>query len=358
MDLEQRLRRSFRDMERHAPSPNDIDLPANAPAAHGLEWSRMAAVAGAVAITIVGVFLATGHGLGSNKLATPGAPTTPPGKQPASFHGLQVFVPSSWSLGSERCGVPNADTVTFEDAQPSADTCKSGEQDPEITVVHLRTTTSPDGRALVDLADVPTTVDGVPARTGQGTPLGRHQTSWVLVVPKVNVVVAVEAPDATQARSLLGTAHLVPVDSLGCPDRLVTASGSKGSPPPQRLAPPDATKATLCRYRSGWLVRSIGLPKAQTQQLATTLNLLPTGVSRTEGMELAPTACEEEEGRGFLAVFPHRRDSTRVALRLSGCGELYASNGSRTTKINLPLIALVSRIAGYDGLLPGPDTLR
>jgi hypothetical protein len=304
-----------------------------------------AAALAAVGLTGAGVVVVSqvkGTHRPDSLVPTDDGPTPPAGQQAVSFHGIQLFVPGSWKLNATRCGTPTENTVLFPDGM--SETCHippvAG-----LTVVELRLTSQRGGRQYAALATTPATVDGHQALRGHGTVIEGATVFDVLVVPDVEVVIAVSSPTAF-GRALLDTVHVTPVDSVGCHDHVSSleahSSGRDGTD--QELLPDGAQRVVLCRYTDNWLMRSAELDDAVRQSLAAALRQLP------DTPQSDPTAdCATEAKRGVIirANYPSGPDVELIA-HLSGC-TWSVSNGRRTMGITRALLREIEKAVSFDG---------
>lgn len=178
----------------------------------------------------------------------------------------------------------------------------------------------------------------------------------VLVIPDIGVSVSVQGPDTNSAARILDSAHVVTVDPLGClvHRASLTPSGSSSHRGTSEfLVPGGPSQATICRYQDDRVVQSATLPTVR--RLVSILNALPSGVSQPGGGNFSevPQACAEDTRRGFVVQFTYPNGAPLlVYVHISGCKTLYASNGTRTTKIDNSLIDFLTSAVGYDGGIP------
>lgn len=307
----------------------------------------------ALAATTGGVLFAIVHRSPSVSPVT----SIPPGTQPVSFHGVEIFVPAQWKLNNTDCGTPVADTViTPFAATPSCFVS----QRPGLTVARLITLASQEGRQEARVATKPVTVDGHQGRRGTGEYFGKRLA--VLVLPDPGVVISVESVNMTKAGRILDSTRVVAVDWAGCTDHvepLAPKSPDKRAGTPSLLVPGTPENASICRYDDNWLSISVRLSQTQMDSLRNILNALPQGTSFPGNGTESADACAEDTHRGFIARFNYASgEPLLVYTHIGGCAGLTASNGSRTTKINEPLVTFLTDVAGYDSGFPNPQELR
>jgi hypothetical protein len=74
---------------------------------------------------------------------------------------------------------------------------------------------------------------------------------------------------------------------------------------------------------------------------------------------VVPAQCDLDRKRGFEVTFNTAGSHPVVVdVNIAGCDGLTASNGIRTTRINVELANLLVDRAGYDSGFPDPRTLR
>jgi hypothetical protein len=308
---------------------------------------RLGAAAALAAVGLMGagvvlVSQVTGTHRPDSLVPTDDGPPPPAGQQAVAFHGIQLFVPGTWRLNATRCGRPTENTVLLPGG--GAELCAMPPV-PGLTVVDLRLTSQPGGRQYAALATMPATIDGHSALRGHGAIAEGAPVVDVVVVPDVDVVIAVSSPTPF-GRALLDTVHVTPVDSLGCHDHVSSleahSSGRDGKD--QELLPDGARRVVLCRYTDNWLMRSAELDDATRQSLVAALRELP------DAPQSDPTAdCATEAKRGVIirATYPSGPDVELIA-HLSGC-TWSVSNGRRTMGITRALLKEMDNAVNFDG---------
>lgn len=329
----------------------------------GMRRRRQRRIAGVTAAGLLvlstgaAVVLAAGDG-GTSKLTIadqPDAgPVVPTGMQAVSFHGLQIFVPAAWPIGGGECGTPTTDTVLIMDGGFPA--CFRPEP-PGLTVARLDRLSSPDGQVLAKLATDPTTIDGHRAYRGEGTAFGFKDPFDVVSVPEIGAIVSVRSPNPASRTRIVDTAHVVPVDSVGCVDQV--AELAPPGPPARAgaaaaMVPDRPTSAVVCRYVGNWQARSVPLTATQVDKLVTALNTLPP---TSAAVAPVASACREDYERGFVIRFGYASGpGLDVYVHVGGC-VLGATNGARSVPLDFTTMDTTTSTAGYDGALPDPSTL-
>jgi len=164
--------------------------------------------------------------------------------------------------------------------------------------------------------------------------------------------VVISSPDVALAQRIAGSLRRTPVDFAGCAGQ-PTQLDAPRLRTPQRdradrlLAPGNPVAAGVCRYESGWLVRSTSITGAQATALAGTLNGLPHGTSRLAPGTYSESICPEEAGNAVLVHFSYRDGPPlTVWTRLEGCGDLGASNGTVRARRGNALRQPMGRLVG------------
>jgi hypothetical protein len=329
-------------------------------------WMTVGLVAASSAGLLVGVVVLTPdvHPAKVTGAAFPSVdePTATPTSTPApetrtvSYHGIEVVVPASFGLNASECGTPMADTVMImEGASPAC----LVQQPPGLTVMYL-SPSSPDSE-LVALATEALTVGGQPARRGLSSP-PQWREATVLWLPDPGVLVQIESPHPALVEELIAGIRITPVDSAGCVDHVDPLPPPPASDQPLggQLVPGSPTSASICRYSANWLSRSEVLDPSERDSLVELFNALPAGTSKPgPGFFIVPEACLDEVGRGFLVQFGYADgDHVEVFVDITGCTDLFATNGVRVTKLNEAVVSFLMNRVGYDGGFPNPSELQ
>jgi hypothetical protein len=285
---------------------------------------------------------------------------TPAGTQAVSLAGVEVFVPKAWKLNDEQCGTPMHDTAINDNGR-TLPACAPA-QPRGLTVVRMDRLDTAFGTLRASVATTATTVDGQPARRGTGVPAQLLTPITALVLPQQGVVISVESPDQAAVQQILGSVRVVSVDANGCTTAMPSfAVGVQSEIVNSRLrVPTGAATAVICRYSASTLAQATPLTTTQRDTLAGILNALPTGVSHVKGdPAMVTSSCAAAAARGFVVQFGYPgRAGVRIFVRIEGCGPLFASDGTHTTKINEQLVETLAGISGYDGNPPGPGQFQ
>lgn len=369
--LEELIRDAFTAHEREAPDPANLlaDLHSRDDRSRGKD-RIMARIAPAVYVAlIIGIALYGAVYLaGRSQRAAeppPAGPAVPEGMKPVSFHGVQVFVPASWPISPERseCDRPTSDFVELPFGAVTSIGCFPKPSLAAVTAVRFDTADSPRGQQRATVATEAVIVDGHTGRRGAGVAKGETTEMAVLVLPDPGVVISVASPDEATAQRILDSTRVVPVDSYGCVDHvepLTPAGASERSGAGSQLVPGEPISGAVCLYGGSWLAHSVRLSNEQMGNLRSILNALPPGVSQPgEGFSATEEACREEQANGYIVTFGYASGPRLdVYVHIGGCADLSASNGSRTTKINAPLVTFLADVAHYVGGFPDPHELR
>ena len=154
------------------------------------------------------------------------------------------------------------------------------------------------------------------------------------------------------------------VDVHGCRSRVTDVGNLPGGPigPPRpgladALLPDQPASVSVCRYLAGWLEQGALLSGPALRAFASTLDRLPTGLSRaTEpGLircrsrgslgSLDDELASDSEAYRIEARYPSGRTVILIA-RLGWCGDLGVSNGVRTGQRSQQLATLLTDAVG------------
>lgn len=221
----------------------------------------VAAAAAVLVIAAIAVAISRSHSHGSpaaqtNVTTSAPAPTAPAGMISVGYYGITVTVPKSFAVGPVVCYPPVRDTVDpYTGEAVSCPLMRGSPMPPRgITVVHLQPSSVSTGNIH---ADRPTSVDGVPARTGDGH-ASNHRPASVLVIPRNDVAVEVTAPTYSKTHRILQNVHIAPVDPHGCADR-ATALASSSNSPANTILPGKPVSAVACEYLPGYRLIGSGV---------------------------------------------------------------------------------------------------
>ncbi len=312
---------------------------------------------------------------GSGPGASTAAGTTGSGAAPAAtkmrqvvFHGLAIEVPAGWPLNALQCTSPIRDTVVL----PGPRTTCAGPVHPQVTSAEFFEGTAGGlAGSLTSTRTEPATVDGVTATRLTGT--ADHGVHVVTVtVPSLQAQVVIRSPDAGRAARLADSLTIVRTGPDGCSSRDddlgVLPVGEPAARPgaDQRLVPGTPTSVVICRYLAGLIEQSTALDAADRASLVSLLNGLPEGLSRANPQHFSPESCrspvtaigsltgqQADDSAAYLirAEYPSGPSLT-VVVRLGLCGDLGASNGTRTGQRTMDLTERLARLAGSSGGFP------
>jgi hypothetical protein len=263
-------------------------------------------------------------------------------------HGIEVAVPAAWKLGRGWCGVPQANTVLWN--EDGLQTCLPS-QPAGLSVVEFNGYLH-EPRGWYQRHTTPLTVDGVRARRwSSGTVGGSHDVQ--LAFPGRGVSVAVLSPSRTLLRRILASVRMVRVDRNGCPTHpapLFRRGSRRHASEP--FVPAGAVGLIGCSYQGRWLDQSNRLGRRAAARLTRTLDEAPFGFSHPPHHTILKSTCDPT-WRGSLIVVRLRyaggRPSRRVAAHLIGCSHLGASNGRSGVMLRRPWVNEITRDARYFG---------
>lgn len=279
--------------------------------------------------------------------------TAAPATRWVGTHGIEVAVPAAWKLGRGWCGIPQANTVLWNEDGNA-----------------LCLPSQPSGLSVVEFNGylhepvgwyrrhtTPITIDGVHVRR-LGVSAVRGSREVQLAFPDRGISVAVMSPSRALLRRILGSMRIVRVDPNGCPTHptpLYRRGTRKSASGP--FVPAGAVGLVGCSYQGRWLDHSNRLGRRAATQLARALDDAPLGFSGARH-NILRSACGSTF-RGSLIIVHFRygvgRGSRPVAAHLIGCTRLGASNGRWGILRRRPWVNLITRDAHYAGaLIPGP----
>jgi hypothetical protein len=321
----------------------------------------------------VGAVLASAGCAAEQPAASPGTPSgttagptpahtaVPPGYRQVTFHGLAIGVPTSWPVNATHCGQPVRDTVILPGAVPACGVARVPSatsvefvDDQQVNLASTLTQASSSGFALAG--------ERATRLTGR---LGRLFVIAV-AVRVLSAQVIVTSPRLDLARSLAATLTITDSDSNGCPSRATNTSVlPKGSKPSRSgaadaLIPPTPNRLTVCRYVAALLEQSGSLDARHRVAFIAALNGLPRGLSRANTDTYLPELCRRPstdpgtltgpsatDGEAYVVTATYDTGpNVTVIARLNLCGDLGASNGTRTGQRT---DALVNQLVGAAG---------
>jgi hypothetical protein len=292
--------------------------------------------------------------------------TTPAGDQQIVFHGLAIDVPQSWPLNAMRCGQPIRDTVVLPGP---VDLCGSTGPPPAFTSVQFGEggLDGPPGTLTEHAGE--TSVAGETATRASGW----SSTLYVIAVtvPALSASVTISSPAQATAEALAATLTVVDRDSNGCQAHASNVSALPTGESPIRpgaqesLIPGTPMGLTVCRYVRGLVEQSSSLDAQARESLLDVVNSLPEGLSRADPKDYLPELCSGSPSSSTLnghlmdsEAYVIRADyasgpSVTVVVRLGLCGDLGASNGTRTGQRQDSLLEPLLRAAGETVGIPG-----
>ncbi len=215
----------------------------------------VAAAAAVVVIAGIAVAISRSHSHGApaagpNVTTSPPAPTAPAGMISVGYFGITVTVPKSFAVGPVVCYPPTRDSVVPDTGETASCPARLGNgPSPRrgLTVVYLQPSSVGTDRIPPDRH---TTVDGVPARTGDGY-ASFHRRASVLLIPRNDVTVEAIAPTYAATHRILQSVHIAPVDAHGCTDH-ATGLAAASNPRASTILPGRPVSAVACEYMPGY----------------------------------------------------------------------------------------------------------
>lgn len=338
--------------------------------AGGVTAAQLSSSGGHRAGPAAGTGAPTWQSVPAHSAGTP-PPPPPAGQQQIVFHGLAIEVPARWPLNATSCGTPQRDTVVLPGAVPA---CLSASHPSVTSVEFFEDQFGGLAGTLTDARATSASVAGRPATrlTGQRAQ-PPHLQVVAISVPALFAQVVISSPKRSTADDLAATLTVVGADQNGCSaqDRGLGELPT-GRPPArlgagQQLLPGTPTGITVCRYVGGLIEQSTTLDASARAALVSLLNGLPPGVSRTDPTTYLPSLCREPatapgsvsgdtagDSEAYLirASYGSGPD-VDVVVRLGWCGDLGASNGTRTAQRTMALGEAVAKLAGESVGFPG-----
>lgn len=323
------------------------------------------AMAAVVAATVIGLprYLHRGQTGATSIGGVTSTATARPGFKTVTFHGLSITVPSSWLInGGEPCKL-NREIVRLPGARLAcgyADT-------PSIAFVEFKEGSEPLG-LTGPIKVTKTKISGIAATRSDGRWAAR--AAFEYAVPKLWASVLIVPAQGQTGADLAGSLQVNAVDSHGCPSVASDVAELPRNKPPARdgaadtLVPGRPDVLRVCRYFAGRLEQGDTLTGPQAAGLTTVLAQLPAGLSRAvAGTFWAPMCNTPAEGpntvdgKDFSDAEAYRIEADYptgkpviVIARLELCGDLGASNGSRTGQRTDALARALMEIGGQSGI--------
>lgn len=356
-----------------------VAVPASLMTAAGPAHRRTVLLRVCAGVAMAAIVLATVIGLPRylprDRLATPSiggvtsTATARPGFQVVTFHGLSITVPSSWLLNeAEPCKL-SREVVLL----PVGVRTLCGFPDtPSVAFVEFLGADTPLG-LTGPLKVTKTRISGLAGTRTDGVWVARPAFGYT--VPTLRASVRIVPALGQTGAELAGSLEVNAFDSHGCPAAVSDAAELPRDKPPARagaadtLVPGRPDVLRVCRYYAGRLEQGADLTGPQASELITVLDHLPAGLSRAAAGTYWPPLCETSS-RGSNMVGGDDAEAYRieadyptgnpviVIVRLGLCGDLGASNGSRTGQrtdaLWEALFALVSNREGVSAVTAVP----
>jgi hypothetical protein len=302
--------------------------------------------------------------------------TARPGFQTVTFHGLSITVPSSWTVpnswlthGGEDCSL-SREYVGLPGARLQ---CGSTDT-PSIAFVEFIEGDDPLG-LTGPIKITKTRISGIAATRTDG--LWAARAAFGYTVPTLRASVLIVPAQGQTGADLAGSLQVNAFDSHGCPAAVADVAELPRNKPPARegaadtLIPGRPTVLRVCRYVLGRIEQGTALTGPQATGLVTVLAHLPPGLNRADPDTFSPELCHtsagdvntiagndvasDGEAYRIQADYPVGKPVV-VVVRLGLCGDLGASNGSRTGQRTDALVKavtdLVRNTGGISPLLP------
>lgn len=295
------------------------------------------------------------------------------GFQVVTFHGLSITVPSSWPVNEPETCKLSREVVLLPGARPA---CMFPDA-PSVAFVEFV-----DGSTRLRLAGplktTETRIGGLAATRTDG--FWSDRPAFAYTVPTLRASVLIVPALGQTGADLASSLRVNGVDSNGCRAEASDVAKLPRNKPPARpgaaetLVPGRPDVLRVCRYFAGRLEQGAALTGPQAAELLTVLAQLPTGLSRANPANYSASLCATPapwpgtiDGKDRSDVEAYRIEAEYpsgnpviVVVRLGLCGDLGASNGSRTGQRTDALWRALFDIAGSQAgvvpVIPAPVT--
>ena len=282
-----------------------------------------------------------------------------PGFQVVTFRGLSITVPSSWLVKEPEICKLSRETVLLPGIRP---TCGVPDT-PSVAFVEFLAGDTPLG-LTGKLKTTKTRISGIAATRTDG--IWAARPAFAYTVPELRASVRIVPALGQTGADLAGSLQVNAFDIHGCPAAVSDVAELPRDKPPARdgaadtLVPGRPDVLRVCRYFAGRLDQGAALTGSQATTLISVLNGLPAGLSRADPSTFWPPLCEtpaegpntvdgrstsDAEAYRIQADYPSG-DPVIVVVRLGLCGDLGASNGSRTGQSTKALVEALFTVAG------------
>jgi hypothetical protein len=289
------------------------------------------------------------------------APTRP-GLQVVTFHGLSITVPSSWRVNEPEVCKLSREVVLLPGPRL---TCLFPDT-PSVAFVEFADGTTPL-RLTGPLKTTETRISGLAATRTDG--FWARRPAFAYTVPALRASVLIVPALGQTGADLAASLQVDEVDSHGCSAEASDVAELPRNKPPARpgaaetLVPGRPDVLRVCRYFAGRLEQGVALTGSQATELLTVLASLPAGLSRARQANYSAALCatpvpfpDTIDGKDRSDVEAYRIEADYpsgnpviVVVRLGLCGDLGASNGSRTGQRTDALWKALFHIGGYSG---------
>ena len=294
-----------------------------------------------------------------------------PNIHPVMFHGVTVQIPDAWKFHDTQCGIPVHDTWTVPGAEPACGLS----QIPDVTSVQFGELSSVDTTATKGWKVTRITLPGstpVAAVLSQA-PDGTTPFSVWITVPSRSASVRITAHQRATVETLVRSVTITPEDGNGCSASADDVNALTAGRPAVRagaaeaLIPDGVRTISVCRYVAGYLEQSASVTGASATAFADVFDAAPTGWSVASTQTYSKDLCRnpksvpgemddltsaDAEAYRIEAGYP-TGPAVVVLVRLSICGNLGESNGTRSGQETAAIADQLVKVAGNAQGWPG-----
>ena len=287
-----------------------------------------------IVLSAIAVVVASSNGNGT-KVSLAAPDVAAPQSQAYSYRGVQVEVPTAWSIEPPECAsLPKAYAYTAGYGPYCA-------RPPEAVAgrEYVRFSSRAFDGASAAAARTSRTLDGEEVLSGTASATGDE----VIVVASHDVLVLIHTLDPGLAKRVSESLSLPKVDRSGCPSSQPASSDTTPTAGTRRtLLPADKpVTASVCQYSSGLLQAASSLSSSEAASAANTVR----GLAEGDGGVIAGRECRGAE-QTFAVLFDYVDGQVFLHVDADGCRPLGVSLGTSHYGYNDGLRQLLALHAG------------